>query len=63
MEFKNELRLRVEAAEDVVCRFLPDVEGMQKTIFEAMEYGVTAGGKRQRTAPVRERLPADHAEQ
>ncbi len=48
MEFKNELSLRVEAAEDVVCRFLPDVEGMQKTIFEAMEYGVTAGGKRLR---------------
>ena len=48
MEFKNELSLRVEAAEDVVCRFLPDVEGQQKTIFEAMEYGVTAGGKRLR---------------
>lgn len=48
MELKNELSLRVEAAEDVVCRFLPDVEGFQKTIFEAMEYGVTAGGKRLR---------------
>ncbi len=46
MDFKNELSLRVEAAEDVVCRFLPDVEGFQSVVFEAMEYGVTAGGKR-----------------
>ncbi len=48
MDLKNELSVRVENANDVVCRFLPDVEGMQKTIFEAMEYGVTAGGKRLR---------------
>ncbi len=48
MDLKNELSLRTEAAEDVVCRFLPDVEGMQKSIFEAMQYGVTAGGKRLR---------------
>ncbi|SDB12487.1 geranylgeranyl diphosphate synthase, type II [Pseudobutyrivibrio sp. YE44] len=48
MDFKNELSLRVEAAEDVVCRFLPDVEGYQSVVFEAMEYGITAGGKRVR---------------
>ncbi|MBQ7148913.1 MAG: polyprenyl synthetase family protein [Pseudobutyrivibrio sp.] len=48
MDLKNELSLRVEAAEDVVCRFLPDVEGMQSVIFDAMQYGVTAGGKRLR---------------
>jgi geranylgeranyl diphosphate synthase type II len=48
MDLQNELCIRAEAAEDVVCRFLPDIEGQQKTIFEAMEYGVTAGGKRLR---------------
>ncbi len=48
MDLQNELCIRAEAAEDVVCRLLPDIEGQQKTIFEAMEYGVTAGGKRLR---------------
>ncbi len=48
MDLQNELEIRAEAAEDVVCRFLPDIEGQQKTIFQAMEYGVTAGGKRLR---------------
>lgn len=48
MDIKNELAVRAESAEDVVCRFLPDVEGYQKLIFEAMEYSVTAGGKRLR---------------
>ena len=48
MDLQNELCVRAEAAQDVVCRFLPDIEGQQKTIFEAMEYGVTAGGKRLR---------------
>ncbi len=48
MDIKNELNLRAESAEDVVIRFLPDVEGMQSTIFDAMQYSVTAGGKRLR---------------
>ena len=48
MDFKNELSVRAEAAEDVVCRFLPDVEGYQGIVFDAMQYGVTAGGKRLR---------------
>lgn len=48
MEIKYELNVRAEAAEDVVVRFLPDVEGMQGLIFDAMQYSVTAGGKRLR---------------
>ena len=48
MDLKNELSIRAESAEDVVCRFLPDVEGLQGVVFDAMEYGVTAGGKRLR---------------
>ncbi len=46
MDIKNELAVRAEAAEDVVCRFLPDVEGYQGMVFDAMQYSVTAGGKR-----------------
>lgn len=48
MDIKNELLVRAESAEDVICRFLPDVEGHQGMIFDAMEYSVTAGGKRLR---------------
>ena len=48
MDIKNELSIRIEAAENVVRRFLPNVEGMQSTIFDAMQYSVTAGGKRLR---------------
>lgn len=48
MDIKNELAVRAESAEDVVCRFLPDVEGLQGMVFDAMEYSVTAGGKRLR---------------
>jgi len=48
MDIKNELAVRAESAEDVVCRFLPDVEGFQGMIFDAMVYSVTAGGKRLR---------------
>lgn len=48
MDINNELIVRAEAAEDVVVRFLPDVEGLQSSIFDAMQYSVTAGGKRLR---------------
>ncbi len=48
MDINNELIVRAEAAEDVVIRFLPDVEGLQSSIFDAMQYSVTAGGKRLR---------------
>ncbi len=48
MDIKNELAVRAESAEDVVCRFLPDVEGFQGMVFDAMMYSVTAGGKRLR---------------
>jgi len=48
MDIKNELAVRAESAEDVVCRFLPDVEGFQGMVFDAMVYSVTAGGKRLR---------------
>lgn len=42
------LKLRTEYVQDVVYRYMPKNEGFQKTIFEAMNYSIMAGGKRLR---------------
>ncbi len=34
------------AIEEILARYLPEETGMQKTVLEAMNYSVTAGGKR-----------------
>lgn len=44
----EELKKRTGEVETVVERYLPKEEGHQKTIFEAMNYSVRAGGKRLR---------------
>lgn len=46
MEFKNELNKKVEEINELLCEYLPKEEGFQKTIMEAMNYSVLAGGKR-----------------
>ncbi|RHV69752.1 polyprenyl synthetase family protein [Clostridium sp. OM02-18AC] len=48
MEMHEELKKRTGEVETVVERYLPKEEGHQKTIFEAMNYSVRAGGKRLR---------------
>ena len=48
MKFKEELAVRTKQAEEVIYSFLPFEEGFQKTLFEAMNYSMTAGGKRLR---------------
>ncbi len=48
MDVKKELSIRASKAEEIVCKFLPAEEGMQKTILGAMRYSVLAGGKRLR---------------
>ncbi len=48
MEFKIELKKRQDYVNEVLDKFLPDVEGRQKTVLEAMRYSVTIGGKRLR---------------
>lgn len=48
MEFQKELEKRVAYAEEAVCRYLPEETGYQKTVIEAMNYSVLAGGKRLR---------------
>ena len=54
MDVKKELSLRASKAEDIVCKFLPAEEGMQKTILSAMRYSVLAGGKRLRPVLIKE---------
>ncbi len=48
MEMREELKQRTQKTEAVVEHYLPKEEGHQKTIFEAMNYSVRAGGKRLR---------------
>ncbi len=54
MEFKAELKQRQTDAEKIIYSFLPAEEGLQKTIFSAMNYSVKAPGKRLRPILMRE---------
>ncbi|MBQ8086667.1 MAG: polyprenyl synthetase family protein [Lachnospiraceae bacterium] len=46
MEFEQELKNKVSEAESVIKSYMPDVIDMQHTVLEAMEYTISAGGKR-----------------
>ena len=46
MDFQKELSSRTEYVNKVLDKFLPEENGHQKTVFEAMNYSVHAGGKR-----------------
>ena len=46
--FKEELNKRTEKAEEVIRRWLPKEEGFARTMAEAMNYSMCAGGKRLR---------------
>ena len=48
MSFKDELQKKTQEIEELLGRFLPKEEGFQKIVLEAMNYSVTAGGKRLR---------------
>lgn len=48
MEFTLELKNRINYIEREMKNFLPEEVGYQKTIFEAMNYSLNAGGKRLR---------------
>ena len=48
MSFKEELQKRTAEIEEIVKKYLPEETGFQKTVLEAMNYSVTAGGKRLR---------------
>ncbi|MBR5738501.1 MAG: polyprenyl synthetase family protein, partial [Lachnospiraceae bacterium] len=48
MKFEEELVLRTEEVNEIIEKFLPAEEGLQKTVLSAMNYSVHAGGKRLR---------------
>lgn len=48
MNFKEQLTEKVMHIEAVLAGFLPEETGYQKTVLEAMNYSITAGGKRLR---------------
>ena len=54
MNFKEELKTRTEEAEHVIREYLPEESGFAKTMAEAMNYSMTAGGKRLRPILIRE---------
>ena len=47
-EFEHQTTEKVAQIEDMITRYLPKEEGYQKTVLEAMNYSVLAGGKRLR---------------
>lgn len=48
MAFKNELKIKSEYIEEQLKKYMPKEEGYQKTIFKAMNYSLSSGGKRLR---------------
>lgn len=48
MEFKQALKERANQVETLLKQYMPKEEGYQKTIIEAMNYSLNAGGKRLR---------------
>jgi len=48
MTFNEELNLKVQYIESVLEKYVPEEEGYAKTVIEAMNYSLKAGGKRLR---------------
>ena len=65
MEMHEKLARRVREVEEVIVRYLPKEEGHQKTVIEAMNYSVRAGGKRLRPMLMQEtyRLFGGHGQE
>lgn len=54
MNFNEEREKKVQEIESILKKYLPDQEGYQKLIMEAMEYNLMAGGKRLRPMLMKE---------
>ncbi|MGN0352015.1 MAG: polyprenyl synthetase family protein [Roseburia sp.] len=54
MDIRQEMERRTNEIETIIKGYLPEEEGYQKTIFEAMNYSVLAGGKRLRPMLMKE---------
>lgn len=48
MDIQKELKCRITEIEDIIKKYLPREEGYQKTVMQAMNYSILAGGKRLR---------------
>ena len=48
MNIKAEINTRVDEIEKIISKYLPEEEGYQTVIMEAMNYSILAGGKRLR---------------
>ena len=48
MNFDTEIKYKVKNIEKILEKYLPEEEGYQKTVIEAMNYSLMAGGKRLR---------------
>ena len=47
-EFQRTLKEKTAEIEEILKKYLPKEEGYQKTVLEAMNYSLMAGGKRLR---------------
>ena len=56
LDIRAEIQTRVDEIEQIIKRYLPEEEGWQKTIMEAMNYSILAGGKRLRPMLILETL-------
>ena len=56
VNFQDELKKRTDEIESVIASYLPVEEGFAKTMAEAMNYSVLAGGKRLRPMLILETL-------
>lgn len=54
MDMNAEMKKRVEEIERMLGEYLPEAKGPQKTVIEAMNYSIQAGGKRLRPMLMRE---------
>ena len=48
MDIRTEIQKRAEEIDSIIKQYLPVEEGYQKTVMEAMNYSILAGGKRLR---------------
>lgn len=48
MSFDLKMQAKVENIENILKKYLPEEKGLQKTVMEAMNYSLMAGGKRLR---------------
>lgn len=57
-DFKELLSAKTSAADNIVYKYMPKEEGLQRIVLEAMNYSVKAGGKRVRPILMQETFKA-----